>query len=155
MIQYGVWMLHLERILSESSWRWRRKERDCNCKGMWQTTQSRKTSTGRLLDADVPANYVAQLSGHKNLKSLNSYKSASLPHQRKISLVLSRSEHMEHTTSTTTSNKLEISTASASTTKPNASVYASVHLQVLATFQHSCMVEAVTTMHARCLRMFH
>ena len=49
----------------------------------------RKTSIGRLLDADVPANYVAQLSGHKNLKSLDSYKSASLLRQRKISLVLS------------------------------------------------------------------
>lgn len=56
----------------------------------------RKTSIGRLLDADVPFNYVAQLSGHKNLKSLDSYKSASLLHQRKMSLVLSRSEHMEH-----------------------------------------------------------
>ena len=83
----------------------------------------RKTSIGRLLDADVPANYVAQLSGHKNLKSLDSYKSASLLHQRKMSLVLSRSKHMEHTTSTTTSNELAVSTASASTTKPNSSVY--------------------------------
>ena len=34
----------------------------------------RKTSVGWLLDTDVPANYVAQLSSHKNLKSLDSYK---------------------------------------------------------------------------------
>ena len=83
----------------------------------------RKTSIGRLLDADLPANYVAQLSGHKNLKSLDSYKSASLLHQRKISLALSRSEHMERTTNTTTSDELAISTASASTSKPSALGY--------------------------------
>ena len=39
--------------------------------------------------AEVPVNYVAQLSGHKNLKSLDSYKTASDEHQRKMSLVLS------------------------------------------------------------------
>ena len=32
----------------------------------------RKTSVGRLLEADVQPNFVAQLSGHKNLKSLDS-----------------------------------------------------------------------------------
>ena len=80
----------------------------------------RKTSIGRLLDADFPSNYVAQLSGHKNLKSLDSYKSASLDHQRKMSLVLSRSEHVQHSTSTTTREEIEASTASASKTKPNA-----------------------------------
>ena len=36
-------------------------------------------------------NYVAQLSGHRNLKSLDSYKSASIQHQRRMSLALSRS----------------------------------------------------------------
>ena len=41
------------------------------------------------MDAEVPVNYVAQLSGHKNLKSLDSYKTASDEHQRKMSLVLS------------------------------------------------------------------
>jgi len=40
------------------------------------------------MDAEVPVNYVAQLSGHKNLKSLDSYKTASDEHQRKMSLVL-------------------------------------------------------------------
>ena len=45
----------------------------------WNVTNQpvRKTSVGRLLDADVPASYVAQLSGRKNLRSLDSYKSAS------------------------------------------------------------------------------
>ena len=51
----------------------------------------RKTCISRLVDADIPENFVAQLSGHKNLKSLDSYKSASTAHQRKMSLVLSRS----------------------------------------------------------------
>ena len=52
---------------------------------------ARKTCISRLMDADMPENFVAQLSGHKNLKSLDSYKSASTAHQRKMSLVLSRS----------------------------------------------------------------
>ena len=43
------------------------------------------------MDAGIPENLVAQLSGRKNLKSLDSYKSASTAHQRKMSLVLSRS----------------------------------------------------------------
>lgn len=73
----------------------------------------RKTSIGCLLDADVPSNYVAQLSGHKKLKSLDSYKSASLNHQRKMSLVLSRSEHVQQNTNTTTREEIEASTASA------------------------------------------
>jgi len=30
-----------------------------------------------MMDAEVPVNYLAQLSGHKNLKSLDSYKTAS------------------------------------------------------------------------------
>ena len=32
-----------------------------------------KTSVGRLLEADVQPNFVAQLIGHNNLKSLDSY----------------------------------------------------------------------------------
>ena len=68
----------------------------------------RKTSICCHLDADVPGNYVTQLSGHKNLKSLDSSKSASL---------LSHSEHMEQATRTTISNELAISIATASTTK--------------------------------------
>ena len=50
----------------------------------------RKTCISRLMDADAPENYVAQLSGHKNLKSLDSYKTASDDHQCKMSLTLSR-----------------------------------------------------------------
>ena len=43
------------------------------------------------MDADIPNNYVAQLSGQKNLKSLDSYKTACRIHQRKMCNVLSKS----------------------------------------------------------------
>lgn len=63
----------------------------------------RKTSISRLMDAEVPANYVAQLSGHKNLKSLDSYKVASIEHRRKMSYILSRSGEQSVQSSTTSS----------------------------------------------------
>ena len=50
----------------------------------------RKTCISRLLDANTPEIFVAQLSGHKNLQSLQSYKSASEQHQLQMSSVLSR-----------------------------------------------------------------
>ena len=69
----------------------------------------RKTSVGRLLEADVQPNFVAQLSGHKNLKSLDSYHSASLKRQREMSAILNcepgtsaQSEENQVSTSTTT-----------------------------------------------------
>ena len=37
----------------------------------------RKTCISRLMDAEIPVYYVAQRSGHKNSKSLDSYKTAS------------------------------------------------------------------------------
>ena len=49
----------------------------------------RKTCISRLMDAEIPVDYVAQRSGHKNSKSLDSYKTASDDHQRKMSLLLS------------------------------------------------------------------
>ena len=48
----------------------------------------RKTSISRLLEGGTPENFVAQLSRHKHLQSLSSYKSASIAHQRKMSAVL-------------------------------------------------------------------
>ena len=73
----------------------------------------RKTCISRLLDADVPDNFVAQLSGHRSLKSLDAYKSASHEHQRGMSLVLSRSS----------CNQLaNISTHTETTTRPTTSV---------------------------------
>ena len=60
------------------------------CQLISATTRSGK-HIYRLMDADVPENYVAQLSGHKNLKSLDDYKTASASHRRNMSMVLSRS----------------------------------------------------------------
>ena len=51
------------------------------------------------MDAEVPVNYVPQLSGHKNLKSLESYKTASHEHQRKMSLVVSSGTEKSHNSS--------------------------------------------------------
>ena len=50
----------------------------------------RKTSISRLLDANFPETYVAQLSGHKSLESLKVYKTPSLQHQRDMSYALSK-----------------------------------------------------------------
>jgi len=50
----------------------------------------RKTSVVRLLEADVQPNFVAQLNGHKNLKSVDSFHSASLKRQREMSAILNR-----------------------------------------------------------------
>ena len=63
----------------------------------------RKTCISRLMDAEVPVNYVAQLSGHRNLKSLDSYKAASVEHQRKVSMILSRSGEQSTQSSTVSS----------------------------------------------------
>ena len=41
------------------------------------------------MDAEVSGNYVTLLSSHKNLKSLDSYKAASVKHQQKMFLILS------------------------------------------------------------------
>ena len=73
----------------------------------------RKTCISRLLNADVPDNFVAQLSGHRSLKSLDAYKSASREHLQRMSLVLSRSR----------SNQLSsICTRTEMTTRPTTSV---------------------------------
>ena len=50
----------------------------------------KKTSIGRLLDANVPKNYVMQVSSHKNIQSLSAYKWASLSHQCQMLDALSR-----------------------------------------------------------------
>lgn len=52
----------------------------------------RKTSIGRLLDANIPEVYVAQHSGHKNIDSLKSYKAANKTHRFEMSHILSSSK---------------------------------------------------------------
>jgi len=48
----------------------------------------RETSIPCLLGGGTPENSVVELSGHKNLQSFSSYKSASITHQRKMSDIL-------------------------------------------------------------------
>lgn len=67
-----------------------------------QKSQTTVTSIGRLLDANTPETFVAQLSGHKNLKSLQSYKSANEHHQRQISYILSGSSQSQSAQQITT-----------------------------------------------------
>ena len=52
----------------------------------------RKTCISRLLDADVPEDFVSQLSGQKSMESLQSYKSAITKHQKRTSLTFSRAD---------------------------------------------------------------
>ena len=62
------------------------------------------------MDADVPSNYVARLSGHKNLKSLDAYKAASVDHQRRMSNILSRSVSREDCATTSSRSSQSTST---------------------------------------------
>lgn len=62
------------------------------------------------MGAEVPVNYVAQLSGNRNLKSLDSYKAASVDRQRKMSLILSHSGEQSTQSSSVSSLVQESST---------------------------------------------
>jgi len=50
---------------------------------------ARKTMCARLISQNVTPTHVAQLSGHKNLKSLDSYTTASTEQQKRMSTILS------------------------------------------------------------------
>ena len=75
----------------------------------------RKTWISHLMDANLPENYVAQLSGHKNLVSLDTYKSASQRHQRRMWMVLNWVHHYwllrQLRDSSTQNNRIAISRA--------------------------------------------
>lgn len=50
---------------------------------------ARKTAIETLLHRDIPPTSVMQLTGHKNVQSLNSYSNLSVDQQREVSLILS------------------------------------------------------------------
>ena len=85
----------------------------------------RKTCISRLLDADIPENFVAQLTGHKSTESLQSYKSASSNHQRRMSLTLSRARSSSEK-STAVSNVEDLQMASCPSSQ-NASSIAAIN----------------------------
>ena len=60
--------------------------------GKFTNHSVRKTCIKTLLDSGVSHNNVAQLSGHKSLKSLDSYAVASHQQQRQMSKILSGKE---------------------------------------------------------------
>ena len=64
---------------------------------------ARKTMIRRLVEKDVSPLMIAQLSGHKNLKSLDSYSHASVTQQRSMSLLISGQENSVHKSSSATS----------------------------------------------------
>ena len=61
--------------------------------GKFTNHSVRKTSIKTSLDSGVSHNNVAQLSGHKSLKSLDSYAVASREQQRQMSKILSGKEN--------------------------------------------------------------
>ena len=63
--------------------------------GKYSNHSVRKTCIKTLLDSRVSHNSVAQLSGHKSLKSLDSYAVASHQQQRQMSKILSGKENSE------------------------------------------------------------
>ena len=89
MTTCGICEVRLEKMKSEKMKSTAAK--DAGLQGRVTNNSVRKTCISRLLDAEVPNNFVAQLSGHRSLKSLDDYKSASYEHQRRMSLALSRS----------------------------------------------------------------
>ncbi len=56
---------------------------------------ARKTMITKLAHCDVPDSRIMQLSGHKNVQSLNSYKQASLKQQQHMSHILSSYKDIE------------------------------------------------------------
>ena len=83
----------------------------------------RKSCISRLLAADIPENFVAQLTGHKSTESLQSCKSASSNHQRRMSLTLSRARSSSEK-STAVSNVEDLRMASWSSSQNVSSIAA-------------------------------
>ena len=71
--------------------------------GRLMNHSARKTMITRLVQSNVHPLHVAQLSGHKNLKSLDSYAVASLQQQKDMSALISG------TSSSTNTSNVQIS----------------------------------------------
>ena len=62
---------------------------DGSLKGRKTNHSARKTMIISLASSNIPDTQIMQLSGHRNVQSLNSYKQASLQQQQKMSHILS------------------------------------------------------------------
>ena len=90
----------------------------------------RKTRAGRLLKAGIQPNFVAQLSGHKNLKGLDSHHSTSLKGLRETSAILN---HEPGTSAQSKENQLSTST----TTQQNVFTVHLIQPQAIFTGAHT------------------
>ena len=102
----------------------------------------RKTMLTRLVQKDVPHLHVAQLSGHKNLKSIDSYATPSSNQQREMSYIISGKSqsplcdrsNFQHATTSTSSSVLPGLTVSGNQTVNM--YFGQISTQVATTSQH-------------------
>ena len=128
MTKYGICIDPLERmnLASSSDTFAAAKLDDTNKKVSNHSVRKirKTTNVGRLFEADVQPNFVAQLSGHKNLKSLDNYHSASWKRQREISAVLNRGPG-------TSAQSEEIQVSAITTTQQNDFTVQQIHPQAI------------------------
>ena len=58
--------------------------------GRFTNHSGRKTAVTKLVNENVPVNQIMQLTGHRNVKSINDYSTASLKKQQEMSTILSK-----------------------------------------------------------------
>ena len=104
-----------------------------------------KTMIQRLIDAKYTPNEVAQLSGHKNLKSLDSYMTASDETQKQISLSLSNSNVQAASFPLKPVHNQLISQAQSSSQIPGASGLFSNAVMIGCSFNIAINVSSATT----------
>ena len=63
---------------------------EANIQGRKTNHSARKTCVTALVHENIPETRIMQLSGHKNVQSINSYSSASLEQQQQMSNVLTK-----------------------------------------------------------------
>ena len=121
MTTCGIWEVRLEK--NEISKFLSTAAKNAGLQGRVTNHSVRKTCISHPLDTGVPNNFVVQLSGHRSLKSLDDYKSASYEHQRRMSLALSRSSSnrpasISTRTETTTRSTPSVTSVESATLNP-------------------------------------
>lgn len=83
-----------------------RKVLDSNSAGKISNHSARKTTVTNLLNQDINPLHVQQITGHKKLESLNSYNTASISQQKKISDAISSGSGQSYSISQTIQQQL-------------------------------------------------
>ena len=73
-------------------------------KGRYTNHSGRKTMMQELVQNNVPPTQIIQLSGHKNLQSVNNYSQVSVEQQQNMSRILSNLTNFEEATSSRASS---------------------------------------------------